>query len=202
MATASFGRKWLSGVIRNEDLSPEEKEQQIMEGHIAVTDGLKDKIETLQAEADKVPELQRELESKDSGEDYKAKYEKEHADFEEFKKKTAEDAEASKVRSAFRKLLVEEKISDKWIERIMKTQDFSGMKLDKDGNLHDVDAIRKTVNDDFGEYKTTITERGADVEKPPHNNNGGMSKEDILKIKDTSERQKAIAENLNLFGKG
>ena len=30
MAQASFGRKWLAGIIRNDDLSPEEKEQQIM----------------------------------------------------------------------------------------------------------------------------------------------------------------------------
>ena len=41
MAQASFGRKWLAGILRSEELSPEEKDQQIMEGHIAVTDGLK-----------------------------------------------------------------------------------------------------------------------------------------------------------------
>ncbi len=29
-----------------------------------------------------------------------------------------------------------------------------------------------------------------------------MTKDDIMKIKDPSERQAAIAQNLNLFGKG
>ena len=201
MATASFGRKWLAGVIRNDELSPEEKEQQIMDAHIGVTDGLKDRIDTLKAEADKVPDLQKQLDSKD-GEDYKAKYEKEHADFEEFKKQTERDAEASKVRSAFRKLLIEEKISEKRLDSIIKLTDFSKMKLDKDGNLEGVEDIRKMISDEWGDFRTTVTERGADVEKPPHTNNGGMSKEEILKIQDTSARQKAIAENLNLFGKG
>ena len=31
---------------------------------------------------------------------------------------------------------------------------------------------------------------------------GAMTKDDIMKIKDASERQTAIAQNLNLFGKG
>ena len=202
MATASFGRKWLAGIIRNEDLSPEEKEQQIMEGHIGVTDGLKDKIETLQAEADKVSDLQKQLEAKDGGEDFKAKYEKEHADFEDFKQKTAKDAEASKVRSEYRKLLIGEQISEKRVEAILKVTDFSKMKLDKDGHLEGEDNLRKSIGDEWGEFKTTVTEKGAEVEKPPHTSKGTMSKADILAIKDTSERQKAIAENLNLFGKG
>lgn len=202
MATASFGRKWLAGIIRNEELSPEEKEQQIMDGHIGVTDVLKDKIETLQAEADKVPELQKELESKNGGEDFKAKYEKEHQDFEDFKRKTAEDAEASKVRSAYRKMLIEEKIGEKWLDRVMESTDFSGMKLDENGNLADSDKLKDALDKKWGDVKTTVSTVGAKVENPPHNGNGGMTKDEILSIEDTSDRQKAIAENLNLFGKG
>lgn len=202
MASASFGRKWLAEIIRNDDLSPEEKEQKIMEGHIGVTDGLKDKIETLQAEADKVPELQKQLDSRDGEEDFKSKYEEEHKAFEDFKKKTAQDAEASKVKSAYRRLLIEEKISEKWLDRVMESADFSSMKLDKDGNLADVDKLKEALDKKWGDVKTTVTTQGAKVDNPPHTNNGGLSKEDILKIKDTSERQKAISENLKLFGKG
>ena len=202
MATASFGRKWLAGIIRNEDLSPEEKEQQIMEGHIGVTDGLKDKIETLQAEADKAKDLQKQLDSKDGGEDWEAKWKEEHDAFENFKKQTAQDAEATKVRNAYRKLLIEEKIGEKRAEAILKVTDFSKLKLTKDGKLEGEDDIRKSISEEWGEFQTTVTERGANVENPPHTSKSTMSKADILAIKDTSERQKAIAENLNLFGKG
>lgn len=200
MATASFGRKWLSGIIRSEDLSPEEKEQQIMEGHIGVTDGLKDRIDALQAEAYKVADLQSQIDSMTSGEDFKAKYEKEHADFEDFKKKTAQDAEASKVRSAYRKLLIEEKIGEKWIDRVMESADFSSMKLDKDGNLADSDKLKEALDKKWGDVKTTVTTQGAKVENPPHIGNGKMTKDEIFAIKDTAERQKAIAENHELFG--
>ena len=202
MAQASFGRKWLAGILRSEELSPEEKEQQIMEGHIAVTDGLKDKIEGLQAEADKAADLQKQLDGISGGEDFKAKYEKEHQAFEDFKKQTASDAEMTAVKAAYRKMLIGEGISEKRIDAIMKVTDFKNMKRDKDGNLDNADALKKTIAEEWGDFKTTVTQKGADVSKPPQNSGKTMTREEIMAIKDTSARQKAIAENLNLFGKG
>ena len=200
MAQASFGRKWLAGILRSEELSPEEKEQQIMEGHIAVTDGLKDKIEELKAEADKAADLQKQLDGINGGEDFKAKYEKEHQAFEDFKKQTAADAETAKVKAAYRKLLAEEGISEKRLDKIVKMTDLSGVKLDKDGNLAGVDDLRKTINDEWGDFKTTVTQKGADVSKPPQTGKATKTKDEIMAIKDTAERQKAIAENHELFG--
>ena len=200
MAQASFGRKWLAGIIRNDDLSPEEKEQQIMEGHIAVTDGLKDKIEGLQAEADKAADLQKQLDGISGGEDFKAKYEKEHQAFEDFKKQTASDAEMTAVKAAYRKMLIGENISEKRIEAIMKVTDFSKMKRDKDGNLDNADALKKTIAEEWGDFKTTVTQKGAEVSKPPQTGKATKTKDEIMAIKDTAERQKAIAENHELFG--
>ena len=200
MAQASFGRKWLAGIIRNDDLSPEEKEQQIMEGHIAVTDGLKDKIEGLQAEADKAADLQKQLDGISGGEDFKAKYEKEHQAFEDFKKQTASDAEMTAVKAAYRKMLIGEGISEKRIDAIMKVTDFKNMKRDKDGNLDNADALKKTIAEEWGEFKTTVTQKGAEVSKPPQTGKATKTKDEIMAIKDTAERQKAIAENHELFG--
>lgn len=200
MAQASFGRKWLAGIIRNDDLSPEEKEQQIMEGHIAVTDGLKDKIEGLQAEADKAADLQKQLDGISGGEDFKAKYEKEHQAFEDFKKQTASDAEMTAVKAAYRKMLIGENISEKRIEAIMKVTDFSKMKRDKDGNLDNADALKKSIEEEWGDFKTTVTQKGAEVSKPPQTGKATKTKDEIMAIKDTAERQKAIAENHELFG--
>ena len=200
MAQASFGRKWLAGIIRNDDLSPEEKEQQIMEGHIAVTDGLKDKIEGLQAEADKAADLQKQLDGISGGEDFKAKYEKEHQAFEDFKKQTASDAEMTAVKAAYRKMLIGEGISEKRIDAIMKVTDFKNMKRDKDGNLDNADALKKTIAEEWGDFKTTVTQKGAEVSKPPQTGKATKTKDEIMAIKDTAERQKAIAENHELFG--
>ena len=201
MAVASFGRKWLAGIIRNEDLSAEEKEQQIMDGHIAVTDGIKDDRDHWKAEADKVTDLQKQLDDIKGGEDWKKKFEEEHTAFENFKKQTEQDAESAKVKAAYRKLLADEKISEKRLEAIMKVTDLSKLKLDKDGETLENEAeLRKAINNEWGEFKTTVTEKGAVVEKPIQTGKPTKTKEEIFAIKDTEERQKAIAENHELFG--
>ena len=180
----------------------ESQVQAVMDEHIAVTDGLKADRDKYKADAEKAADLQKQLDGIKGGEDFKQKYEDEHKAFEDFKKKTADDAEAAKVRAAYRKLLIEEKIGEKWLDRVMESTDFSNMKLDKDGNLNDSDKLKESLDKKWGDVKTTVTERGANVEKPPHTGGSKMTKEEILAIKDAGQRQQAIAENLNLFGKG
>ena len=179
MAQASFGRKWLAGIIRNDELSPEEKENLIMESHIGVTDGLKDRIEELKAEADKAADLQKQLDDQANGEDFKSKYEAEKKAHEELKQKIASDAEAAKVRTAYRKLLADEGISEKRLDSILKVSDLSGVKLDDDGNLVDADKLRKSINEEWSEFKTTVTQKGATVEKPLQTGKPTKTREDV-----------------------
>ena len=179
----------------------EEQVKAVMEEHVSVTDALKADRDKFKAEAEKAADLQKQLEGIKGGEDFKAKYEEEHKAFEDFKKKTAEDAEAAKVKAAYRKMLIEEKIGEKWLDRVMESADLSGVKLDKDGNLADIDKLKEALDKKWGDVKTTVTTKGAKVENPP-SGKPTITRESILAIKDASERQKAIAENLNLFGKG
>lgn len=196
----TFARKWLEGILDNEELSTKEKAQQIMDGHIAVTDSLKDERDSYKTEAEKAADLQKQLDDLANGEDFQKKYEDEHKAFEDFKKQKANEAEAAKVRAAYRKLLSEEGIGEKRLDSILKVTDLSKIKLDKDGGLADVDGLKKAINDEWGEFKTTVTEKGAVVEKPLQTGKATKTKEEIMAIKDTDERQKAIAENHELFG--
>lgn len=195
-----FGRKWLDEILTNEDLSPKEKAQKIMDEHISVTNGLKDERDSYKADAEKATDLQKQLDDIANGEDFKKKYEDEHQAFEDFKKKTESDANAAKVGAAYRKLLSGEGISEKRLDAILKVTDLSKMRLDKDGNLEKADELKKAINDEWGEFKTTVTEKGAVVEKPPQTGKVTKTKEEIYAIKDTAQRQKAIAENHELFG--
>ena len=61
-------------------------------------------------------------------------------------------------------------------------------------------AVNTAIKNGWGEFKTTVTERGATVEKPPKVGKSTMTKEQIDAIQDTAERQKAIAENHELYG--
>lgn len=200
----AFGRKWLAGILRNEDMSPEEKEKAIMDEHIAVTDGLKDERDKFKDEAEKVPALTKQLEAKDGGIDYKKKYEEEHQAFEDFKKQAASDAELFAIRAACRKILIEEGISDKRADGIVKVMEARGdlakMKRDKDGNLEGADDLRKSIGEEWADWKATTSQAGAKVENPPKVGKAGMTKEEIMAIEDTAERQKAMYDHKELFG--
>lgn len=172
----------------------------VIEEHTAVTDALKADRDKYKGEAEKAADLQKQLEDLKSGEDWQEKFNKEHQAFEDFKKQTESEANAAKVKAAYRKLLSEEGISEKRLDTILKVTDFSKMKLDKDGNLADANELKKSINAEWGEFKTTVTERGAQVDKPPQTGKSKMTKEEIFAIKDTNQRQKAIAENHELFG--
>lgn len=204
MANFSFSRKWLEGILENEELSPKEKAQQIMEGHIDITDGLKDERDSFKKQAEeqgnKAADLQKQLDGITGGEDFKQKYEDEHKAFEDFKKQTASEAETAKVKAAFRKLLADEGISEKRLDSIIKVTDLAGMKLDKDGNLEGIDELKKSISDEWGDFKTTVTQKGADVATPPKTGKSLKSADEIMAIKDTAERQKAISENHEVFG--
>lgn len=178
----------------------EEQVQSIIEEHVAVTDKLKAERDSYKEQAGKAADLQKQLDGFNGGEDWKTKFDKEHEAFEDFKKQTAAEAATAKVKAAYRKLLSDEGISEKRLDAILKVTDLSKLKLDKDGNLDNVSELKKAINDEWSEFKTTVTERGAQVDKPPQTGKSKMTKEEIYAIKDTSQRQQAIAENHELFG--
>ena len=177
--------------------------------HRSVVDPLKDDLDNVKrdaskwkAEAEKLPGIQKELNELKSGEDWKGKYESEKKAHDEYKAQVALDAEAAKIKTAYRKLLVEERISAKTIDAVANATDYSGMKLKEDGTLENVDDLKKDIAEKWGGFQVNTRQRGENVDNPPRIGNGRLSKEEILGIKDTSKRQEAIRENLDLFQKG
>lgn len=178
----------------------EEQVQAVVDAHLEVVNSLKQERDTLKEQADKVPELQKALDGFKNGEDYKAKYEKEHGDFEEYKAKVTKAEQTAKVKAAYRKLLSDQNIPEKRLDAIIRLTDFEGIKLDKEGKLTEEDKLVNAIKRDWGEYITETHERGAKVDTPLSTGKGTKTKEEIMAIKDTGERQKAIAENHELFG--
>ena len=178
-----YTRSFLKSIGLND-----EQIEAAMEEHTAVTDALKKQRDSYKEQAEKAGELQKKLDEVENGEDFKAKWEKEHQDFEDFKKKTESDATAAKIRSEYRKLLAESGISEKRLDSILKVTDISKMKLDKDGNLEGIDDLKKSISSEWGDFVTTVTEKGAVVEKPLQTGKAKMTREEIFAIKDTAER--------------
>ena len=67
---------------------------------------------------------------------------------------------------------------------------------------YSISKISESVSAEWSEYKAQKHIEGAKTETPPANTGGAQakSKEEIMKIENTADRQKAIAENHELFG--
>lgn len=171
----AFTRNWLKSLgLTDEQVGA------IVEEHTAVTDGFKETLkkakeeaDTAKAEAAKIPDLQKELDEYRKGDDFKAKYEKEHQDFEDFKAELTKKEEAEKVKTAYSKLLADEQIKADRIDFVVKHTDLSTMKLDKDGNLEDAESLKKTIGEDWGIFKATVKEKKQTVATPPASGTAG-----------------------------
>ena len=183
--------------------------KKLIEMHRSVVDPIKDDLDgakrdatRYKAEAEKVPGLQKDLDEAKKGEDWKAKYEKADKDLQDYKAQIAKDAETAKVKAAYRKLLIDERISEKTLESILNATDYSEMKLKDDGSLDGIEDLKKGITEKWGGFRVNTRQRGERVDNPPTGGNGRRTREEIMKIRDAGERQKAIAENLDLFQKG
>ena len=76
------------------------------------------------------------------------------------------------------------------------------LELDDDGGLVNAQEAVKSAREEWAEYIVKSEQQGASTPTPPANNGGGTAKTkgEIMKIKNAAERQKAIAENAELFG--
>lgn len=147
--------------------------------HRSVIDPLKDDLDSAKrdatkwkAEADKLPGVQKELDEFKK-EDWKTKYNNEHQSFEDYKGKIAKDAETAKVKAAYKKLLTEEKISEKTLDAVLNATDYSNMKLKEDGTLDGVEDLKKDIDTKWGSFKIRTRNRGENVDNPPAGTPGG-----------------------------
>lgn len=178
----------------------DEQVSAIIDAHTETVDGLKAERDKYKADAAKLPGVQKELdELKTGGDDWKSKYEQEHKNFEDYKKEVTSKEAVAKVRSAYRKLLVDNGVGEKHLDAILRVTDFTNVKLDKEGKLENSDKLTENIKSEWSGFITSKGTKGAEVDNPPGDKKTTMTKDDIMKIKDTSERQHAIAENIDLF---
>lgn len=188
-------RKMLKGM----GLSDEQIDT-IIEAHTEVTSALKDERDRYKAEADKVPALQAEVDAHSGEDPYKQKYEDLKSEYDAYKTEQTAKAEKDAKEKAYKAMLIKAGIPEKRIPAILRVTDLTKVKLSKDGSLSDEADLIKSAKEEWADFVTTESTEGASTETPPKNTGGTKTKEEIMKIKDPSERQRAIAENHELFG--
>ena len=184
----------------------DEKIEEIIASHTETVEALKEQRDSYKAEAEKLAAVQKELDDlkaavKDDG--YEGKYNELKGEFDTYKKGVEEKETNAKKEKAYRALLKECGISEKRLDSVLKVTSLDKLKLDKDGNLEGADDLKKSIKEEWADFVVTEGTKPADVTTPPAG--GGKtykSRAEIMAIKDVVERQKAIADNMNLFSKG
>lgn len=197
----SLTRKWLASKGIEADVIDE-----IIAAHTETISGLKDSLDEAkkyEAKAKQYDETKKELDdlkdevAKNSDKDY----DKLKKEFDDYKADVEGKAARNAKESAFKALLKDIGIPEKHYAKILKYSDVDGIQLDDDGKIVDAKDLRKSIKDDWSDHIETVQQSGATTANPPSNIGGSKkTKEEIMQIKDSTERQKAIAENHELFG--
>lgn len=194
----ALSRSFLSALGIEQD-----KINEIINAHSETVSGLKSEMEDYKKTAEQLATVEADYEKlKADTKDYaelKEKYEKEHSDFEAYKKEVATKEQTEKLQEAYKALLLENKVGESHIESILGVTDLSKMELDEDGKLKGVDDLNNVIKKKWGGFITTTETKGANPETPPKGGRVKMTRAEIMEIKDTAKRQKAIEDNIELF---
>lgn len=178
----------------------------ILDGNSSSLDALREQMDEYKARADKADELTRERDK------YKADYEalqktsgdaaKVQADFDAYKKQIETDKANAGKKALVKKALEAAGANPAAIDLMLGTVDLSAVELDGE-KLKDEKAVLKPIKEAHAGLFGTIQKRGTDPLSPLGGSGGAAkTKDEIMKIKDATERQRAIAENIAAFGKG
>lgn len=179
----------------------EEQVDTLIEAHAETVDALKEEVAKFKAEAEKLPEVQKELDALKSAKDdgYAEKYDALKTEYDNYKSEIqSRDAKTAKEK-AVRAYYESRDITGKSLDIAMRgsSAEIDAVEIE-DGKIKDTAALDELINGTFSGLVSKTTVTGAKTDTPP-TNSGGRTKEEILAIKDAGERQRAIAENHELF---
>ncbi len=188
----------------------DEQVDTIIEAHTDTVDGLKADVSKYKADAEKLPSVQKELDSLKAAGDggYKEKYEKEHSAFEAFKTDiTAKESKAAKEK-AVRAYFESKNITGANLDLAMRGcgEEMAALELDGE-KIKDTKSLDALVNGTYKGLVSPTQTHGANPANPPANTgSANLTKADIYKKDDkgryvmsTADRQKALAENPDLM---
>ena len=184
----------------------DEQVDSIIEMHSETVDGLKEQVKTYKADAEKLPNVQKELDDLKAAGDggFKEKFEKEHSDFENFKK-TIQEKETKAAKESAAKAFFESKgITGNSLEIAMRGSSAEIAALDLDGEkIKDSSALDALVNGTFKALVSTTTTKGANIPNPPvTTHNKAYSADDIRKMSPAEINKNWDSIKASLNGKG
>lgn len=184
-------RKFLTALGIDDD-----KIDEIITAHSETVNALKEQRDTYKAEAEKLPNVVKELndlkkQHENDGENpFEERYNSLKKEFEDYKKEVKASETKRAKSAAYEALLKEVGISEKRIKSILKVTNLDEIELEEDGKIKDEDTKKDAIKTEWADFIVKNSQQGANTVNPPANNGGSVkTKDEIMKIKDTSERQ-------------
>lgn len=154
----------------------EEKQQAIIDAHMETVDPLKKQAEQYKADADKLPEVQKQLDEAKEAAKNSGDYGKLKDEFDKYKAEVTRKEALENKKAALKKLAKEKaKLSDTGIEKALKYSDFDKIELDDKGEIKDPDAVTNGLKEEWSDYVQTSEQKGAGTPTPPAGNGTGGS---------------------------
>lgn len=154
----------------------EEKIDQIMDAHIEVTDALKADRDKYKSDAERLDDVQKELDGlKAKGDDgYKEKYEAEKKAHDDLKAEIENEKAYTAKENAYRELLKAAGVKEKFIDSLVLADKtiVDGLKLGEDGKIDGADTLTVNAQKKWGDFVATTSTQTAGVEMPPANTSG------------------------------
>ena len=164
--------------------------------HKTDLDSIIEQRDTYKKDADRLPGVQAELDKLKNAPDdgFKAKYEREHQAFEDYKKETEAKETLAAKKAAYTEICKDAGLNDKGIAKAIKYADWDSVELGDDGKVVDAKTHIKNLKEEWAEHVTTSSVSGTKTPNPPSSNGGSgtMTREQIYE-KDESGRFKLDA---------
>lgn len=178
-----------------------DKVDEIISAHSETVDGLKEQLKAAQRDADKLTEVQAQLDKAKEAAKNSGDYAKLKEEFDKYKADVANKETLAAKKAVLSKIAKDAGLSEAGVAKALKYTDWATVELDEKGEAKDSKAILKSLKEEWPEYIKTTNTAGANTANPPAGNGKSYkSKDEIFAIKDDGERQRAIAENHELFG--
>lgn len=185
----------------------DEKIDQIIEAHTETVDALKEQREQYKADAEKLADVQRQLDKanqdlEDAGKDaYKVKYESLKEEYDGYKQQQEQQKTHSAKENAYRELLKSAGVSEKRIDAVLKVSDVDGLELGEDGKAKDAEKLTETIKTEWADFIPVTTETGAQTATPPSTTQGRTyTRDDIKKMTPAEINQNFDAIKASLKG--
>lgn len=173
----------------------------IIEAHSESIEALKKERDEAKEAADRSEKLEQQLREANEKLEKAGDAARVQADFDAYKQQIEGEKTAASRKAVMASVLRDQVGIKRESARnlILATMDMAKYEWDENGKLKNESAVAEALRQEYAEWIASTQTSGMSTATPPAGSGGRMTRDEIMKIEDTSKRQQAIAENLDLF---